>query len=210
VRLNVRLTKNLFKDRSFLKEIVLDREQWQDVEFDLRKNTGSEVLLVFEVSRTWNPQEESGAPDPRDLGIAVGTAKFEDLPLSQNEKPDAAMTALLTFRQTAWQGKWEENLMRTGKSWIDATLPAGKFLLRIWAEGQKAGGEWPYMVVWIDDEMVGETWVDSDGMNPYTFQITVKEGSCRIGVAFMNDYYERIPNVDRNLILGHLEIFKID
>lgn len=210
VRLKVSLTKNLFKKRRYLREIILDKEQWQDVKFDLRDDVGSEILLVFEVSRTWNPQEVSGTPDTRDLGVAIGTITFEDLPSPQGIQSDVQMKRMFVYQETDWMGKWGRKLHLTGKSWVKNTFPAGNYLFKIWAKGQKAGEEWPYMVVWVDDEMIGETWIPSGVLQPYTFRKTLKRGLHRISVAFMNDFYQEDTQEDRNLILGRLEIFKIE
>jgi O-antigen ligase len=209
VRLEVSLTKNLLRSQRRLKEIVLDRAEWQNVVFDLAEDTGEDVLLVFEVSRTWNPQKETGALDSRDLGIAVGTMMFDEQALSSNRITDIPKEPMKAFEQIDWQGRQKGLLRRTGKSWIDVNLPPGRYRFKLWVQGQKAGVEWPYMVVWVDDEMAGETWVASDVMAPYTFCKTLKKGSRRFGAAFMNDYYEGI-NMDRNLFLGRLAIFKID
>jgi hypothetical protein len=101
-------------------------------------------------------------------------------------------------------------MWRTGKCWVDVSLPAGMYQLRVWAKGQKADEEWPYMVVWVDDEMIGETWVNMNVFRPYSFLNTFKEGRHRISVAFMNDFYTQNTNEDRNLILGSLRIFEVD
>lgn len=209
VILEVSLTKDLFRSQSLLRKIVLDRAEWQNVLFDLGTYTGEDVLLVFEVNRTWNPQKESGTLDPRDLGIAVGTLMFEEDVRSQNRVANEPVDPEWIFEQKDWQGRQKESLRRTGKSWIDMNLPPGRYLFKLWAQGQKAGAEWPYMVIWADDDMIGESWVASDLMGPYTFCRTLDRGARRFGAAFMNDYYER-ANMDRNLILGKLEIIKFD
>ena len=210
VRLEVSSTKNLFKDKILLKEVVLDRVLWQNVILYLKDDLGSNVLLLFEVSRTWNPKKESGAPDPRDLGIAIGPMTFDDPRPSQSSQSDAPLTLIRSYEQTDWQGKGKGKLMKTGKNWIDVTLPEGPYLFQIWAKGQKTLGEWPYMVVWVDDEMLGETWISSDVSSPYTFRKVLEGGAYRISAAFMNDFYDKATHEDRNLILGGLMIFKID
>jgi hypothetical protein len=187
----------------------LDSPQWQNVVLDLKDDLGSDVLLLFEISRTWNPKKESGSPDPRELGIAIGTMTFNESRPSQDDKPDSSLTLLLAYDQPDWQGKWKWKLMKTGKSWIDVTVPAGTYLFQVWAKGQKALGEWPYMILWVDGEMLGETWVSSGVFRPYIFRKTLKEGSYRISAAFMNDFYDTATNEDRNLILERFAIFTI-
>lgn len=51
-------------------------DTWRTVRLSLPEETGRDVTLLFEVSRTWNPLKTLGAPDPRDLGVAVGKIGF--------------------------------------------------------------------------------------------------------------------------------------
>lgn len=210
VTLGIALTKNLFKDRTSLKTVVLDREQWQDVQLDLGEEVGEEVVLVFDSSRTWNPHKTLGVPDTRELGIAIGNITFEGFPTFLDTTSEEKMMMMFMFGRKDWQGKWGWTLSQTGRSWKNVTLPEGNYLLRIRAKGMKAADEWPYMTVWMDDEMIGETWVSSQNMRPYTFRKHLEAGRHRISVAFMNDFFKKGTGQDRNLILGSFEIFKVE
>jgi hypothetical protein len=66
------LVKDLFKSKRLLKEIAVINNDWRNVELPVSEEIGREAILLLEISRTWNPQRESGAPDPRNLGVAVG------------------------------------------------------------------------------------------------------------------------------------------
>jgi len=78
VRLKVFIVKDLFKKKKLLGEIFLTRNIWQTHELDVSKDVGQEVILLFEVSRTWNPRKALGTPDPRNLGIALGGIRFRE------------------------------------------------------------------------------------------------------------------------------------
>jgi hypothetical protein len=78
VTVEVYLAEGLFKSKSRLTRFLLDRNDWQTITVSLPQKTGSRVLLLLTVSRTWNPQKTIGAPDPRNLGIAVGRVEFKD------------------------------------------------------------------------------------------------------------------------------------
>jgi len=42
------------------------------------EEVNQEVILLFKVSRTWNPLKVLGTPDPRNLGVAVGKIRFKE------------------------------------------------------------------------------------------------------------------------------------
>lgn len=71
VHVRVFFTTDLFRHRLHLGEIVLRENIWQQTTFSLPWPGRKEGVLLFEVSRTWNPSRSSGIPDARDLGVAV-------------------------------------------------------------------------------------------------------------------------------------------
>ena len=80
VKVKVFLVKEFFKRKKPLGEISLSRSIWQTHEFFIPEEVGQEVILLFKVSRTWNPLKWQGTPDPRNLGIAVGSLEFKEEP----------------------------------------------------------------------------------------------------------------------------------
>jgi len=78
VKVKVFLVKEFFKRKKLLGEIALSRPIWQTHEFFIPEEVGQEVILIFKVSRTWNPLKWQGTPDPRNLGIAVGSLEFKE------------------------------------------------------------------------------------------------------------------------------------
>ena len=65
-----------FEGRSLLTEARLKDNSWSPVRVMLPDDTGRDVVLLIEVSRTWNPGRALGVPDPRNLGVAVGAIRF--------------------------------------------------------------------------------------------------------------------------------------
>lgn len=82
VKVRIYLVKDFFKEKRLLDEIVLKQNIWQTYEYSLPEEVGEKVILLFKVSRTWNPQKWHGTPDPRNLGIAVGQIRWGSVPAS--------------------------------------------------------------------------------------------------------------------------------
>ncbi len=82
VRLNIMLVKDFFKQKSTLADILIKERGWKTYTYHIPEEVGQEVILLFKVSRTWNPLKTNGAPDPRNLGVAVGHIQFRDVPVS--------------------------------------------------------------------------------------------------------------------------------
>jgi hypothetical protein len=78
VRVRLFLIKGFFKEKRSLGEIDLNDDSWRTFEFSIPDEVGREVILLLKVSRTWNPLKETGARDPRNLGVAVGRITFRD------------------------------------------------------------------------------------------------------------------------------------
>jgi len=78
VKVKIYLVKDFFKKKKLIDEITLTRSVWNTYEYDVAQEVGEEVILLFKVSRTWNPLKAFGTPDPRNLGIAIGKIEFED------------------------------------------------------------------------------------------------------------------------------------
>lgn len=80
VTVRIYLVKDFFKEKRLLDELVLEQSIWQTYGYSLPEEVGEKVILLFKVSRTWNPQKRHGTPDPRSLGVAVGQIRWGDVP----------------------------------------------------------------------------------------------------------------------------------
>jgi len=79
LRVKIYLIKNFFKEKRMLDEVVLTENSWKTYEYYVPEEVNRQAILLFKVSRTWNPLKTFGTPDPRNLGIAVGEIKFKTL-----------------------------------------------------------------------------------------------------------------------------------
>ncbi len=79
------------------------------------------------------------------------------------------------------------------------------FFLKIEAKGSIAGGVWPYMIVELDGEEIGETFVDNAEFKVYEFG-AASSGTRLLGVSFVNDGSDKNKNEDRNLWVGKAEL----
>lgn len=77
VRVKVFLIWNFFKARKLLTEVEFKAVQWKDIDLPFPYSPGR-YMLLFEVSRTWNPLRETSAPDTRNLGVALATRESVD------------------------------------------------------------------------------------------------------------------------------------
>jgi hypothetical protein len=162
-------------------------------------------MLLFKVNRTWQPLRVLGTPDPRNLGVAVGEIKFEG---PSNLKIEQ-IKLIQRFSRSEWKGPLGPNLYSNNQCWIGADLPKGNFIFKICARGTKAKEEWPYMMVKINNKIIGGEWVESYDWKYYSFRSKLEKGKYKIYVAFINDYYDRQLGEDRNLYIGELKIYQI-
>jgi len=78
VKVKIELTDDFFKKTKLLGEIILRESVWEEHAFAVPDEMNKKVILLLKVSRTWNPLKATGAPDSRDLGIALGKIVFRD------------------------------------------------------------------------------------------------------------------------------------
>lgn len=79
IRVKIYLIKDFFKEKRLLDEVLLTENSWKTVEYYIPEEVNRQAILLFKVSRTWNPLKTFGTPDPRNLGIAVGKINFKTL-----------------------------------------------------------------------------------------------------------------------------------
>jgi len=78
VKVKIELTDDFFNKTKLLGEIILRESVWEEHTFALPQEMNKKVILLLKVSRTWNPLKATGAPDSRDLGVALGKIGFRD------------------------------------------------------------------------------------------------------------------------------------
>ncbi len=80
VRVRIRLITRFFREKRTLGEALIRDNNWKTFSWPVQVEPGRKAILLIEVDRTWNPGKVLGAPDSRDLGVAVGTIRFVDTP----------------------------------------------------------------------------------------------------------------------------------
>jgi hypothetical protein len=79
VKVSLYLLKGFFRQKISLGAVLLTRPVWETFDFSVPWVGEEDVILFLKVSRTWNPQKISGAPDPRNLGVAIGPIRFREI-----------------------------------------------------------------------------------------------------------------------------------
>lgn len=87
VTVKIYLIQDFFEQKTLLDKLILNTDTWKTYEYHLPDKLNQEAILLFKVSRTWNPQKVLGVPDPRDLGIAVGKIRFRESPEIIRDNP---------------------------------------------------------------------------------------------------------------------------
>lgn len=117
-----------------------------------------------------------------------------------------------------WQGKSEsENfLYENGNMYwvgtIDAVIdmPKGNSTIYITAKGSPADKVFPYMIVELDGEEIGATYVKSPKWKKYPFVVSTEGGLKVLSITFANDRRNTEESEDRNLFIGMARVVRED
>lgn len=77
VKVKILLIEDFFKKKKVLDQVILKEGGWNTFVYHIQEEVNREVLLLIQVSRTWNPFKSRGVPDSRDLGVALGKIQFK-------------------------------------------------------------------------------------------------------------------------------------
>jgi hypothetical protein len=76
VKVRIFIIKDLFREMILLDELTIRERLWKTYEYSIPDELDKDIILLFKVSRTWNPLKTLGTPDPRNLGIALEEIEF--------------------------------------------------------------------------------------------------------------------------------------
>ncbi len=115
-----------------------------------------------------------------------------------------------------WDGKTEigADVFKNGNMYWSGTMntvvemPKGNIELNIKARGTPADGVFPYMIIELEGELIGETAVDSEDWKQYSFLVTTDGGIKVLSVTFANDEMNEQYSEDRNLFIGDTTIIQ--
>lgn len=105
------------------------------------------------------------------------------------------------------------NMYWTGTVHKAIEMPEAKTMLKIKVKGSQANNVWPYMIVELDGEAVGEMFVDNSDWKECVFEVNTEGGIKILSVTFANDETEKANGKkieDRNLYVGGVTIKKVE
>lgn len=111
-----------------------------------------------------------------------------------------------------WQGKAGDNVYKDGNMYWTGTISTllnlsdGKAVITIRAAGSPANDIYPYTLVELDGEEIGEAYVNSSEWKNYSFAIETNGGKKVLSVSFINDGGNWEKKEDRNLYVGDVKI----
>jgi O-antigen ligase len=202
VRVRVYLGNSYFRKRALIGDVTFREKTWQDLEYHLSNSHEKKLYLVLETDRSWEPARYSGVHDARSLAVALGEIWYKypgSLPAGKYAEAEKTL-----FNH--WEGKLGKNLVGTGTSRIRFQVSREGSVLRLRAKGQKALGVGPYLVIGLDDVVIGKTMLTTDDWESLVLPPKMKPGEHVLSVEFTNDFHEPGIGQDRNVFLGDLEV----
>ncbi len=97
-------------------------------------------------------------------------------------------------------------LYSNGTMYALIEVPDGKPVIKVTARGAATGRVWPYMIIGIDGEEVGEMFVDSAEAKEHDFSLDTTGGLHVLSVTFVNDLSKN--GEDRNLFVENVRVVK--
>ncbi len=115
---------------------------------------------------------------------------------------------------SVWHGKSDDgkNEFKDGAMYWSGTMstvmrvPKGPVALVIQTKGTPADGVYPYMVVELDGEEVGEAFVNNADWKEYSFPLKSSGGIKVLSITYVNDAVDVKKNEDRNLFIGEARV----
>lgn len=199
-----------YRKKALLKEITLDRKEWQDVELDTSEFLGKKIQLIIETSREWFPSK-LGIPDARKLALALGEEWFR----YPEELPAEAVKSTQKIPALNWktpEGKTETLFYSNGRRQIDFNAEEAAGAIRLFIRGQKAMGLGPFIVIRLDGQTIAKTLLTREEWTPLVLNALnpeIRPGSHTLEVEFTNDLHKPELGQDRNVFLGDVEVINL-
>jgi O-antigen ligase len=202
VRVRVYLGNPYFRKKALIGGVSFREKTWHDLEYHLSNSHEKKLYLVLETDRCWEPAKYSGAHDARSLAVALGEIWYKYPSSLPTGKYAEAEKTLFDH----WEGNLGENLVGSGISRIGFQVSKEGSVLRLRAKGQKALGVGPYLVIRLDDVVIGKTMLTTDQWQSLVLAPELRPGEHVLSVEFTNDFYAPDIGQDRNVLLGDLEV----
>ncbi len=114
----------------------------------------------------------------------------------------------MAYQETAHNRPYGDVLALVTNGWARVPVVCGRpgeYVLRIHAEGSKALGAWPLLVVRLGGKEVGRVGIDAPTRRGYDLPIRIGPGTRTLQLEFVNDLCR--PPEDRNIWLDRIEIW---
>jgi len=98
------------------------------------------------------------------------------------------------------------NMYWTGTMYTMVEIQNGVSAISIQAKGAQCDGIAPFMIVELDGNNIGETFVNNTVWEEYLFKVNSGEGSKVLSVRFVNDGGNQKTGEDRNLFVGNIGV----
>lgn len=113
-----------------------------------------------------------------------------------------------------WRGKTADGINEfkdgqmywTGSMSALLAVPEGQAILLIQARGAAADDIYPYMIVELDQEVIGETFVNNDEWKEFAFAVKAQASTKVLTITYCNDGANVKKNEDRDLFIGEAKI----
>lgn len=169
--------------------------------------------LWRERSKWWNALPRSDArltttPEMAKASMESERKRIDDLKRSLRIAPGGTISA------SDWTGATfgGKNIYRDGAMYWSGRIaalieiPPDIKAIKLRMKGQKAAGTWPYAVIELDGNAIGEVYVDSGDWKEYEIKVSGHAGRRVLSVFFTNDRAD--GKEDRNLYVDSAEAVK--
>lgn len=199
VKLRIFVANQYFRKKELYKEITFKSKEWRDLEVLIPNSWRERIYLVFETDRAWQPLKYLNVPDARTLAIGIGKPWFH----YPHELPEAEIKSIEKIPSS---NRGNPELASNDIREIKFKINEKNTALRLWVRGQKAFGIGPYIIIRLDNSLIGMTMLNEENWTPLIFTRDINMGEHTLSVEFTNDYYVPEKGQDRNVSLGELDI----
>lgn len=159
---------------------------------------------------TYRKKEEAAVFQEEERRMRHAIAQFKDVAASAGERISGVVLP------QAWKGISDQgehvyqdgHLYWAGTVRALASVPGGAARVVIKAKGADAEGVFPFMVVRLDEQQIGECVVSGREWADYVFDVNVSTGIKVLSITYLNDKTSKDKKEDRNLHIGEARVIK--
>ena len=205
VELKIYLADDWFRKKKLLRTFEFKDRSWHRLEIPINGVDGTNFInFRFEASRDWHPGRTLNIPDPRKISFALAEIFFI-YPSSLGEKDFIILKSLPNIQ---WTGNQGEVLATSGRANLSFFIEEDNCWLRLKVRGQKALDLGPFIKIFLDEELIGQTLLETEDWTFLYLTFPLKAGQHTLKVEFTNDFYDPSLNQDRNLFLDEVAIIR--